>query len=119
MKNLITIFFFSIVSLTFAQANKYNLYVVQKGDSYQSIATKFNMTVEELKDVNAYDQNTKLLLGVSLFVTKNTNNKYHLVKRKETLYSIAKQHHLSVGKLMQLNKLKNNTIVVGQYLKIK
>ncbi len=119
MKNLITIIAFSIVSLTYAQANKYNLYMVEKGDSYQSIATKFNMTTDELKDLNAYDNNTKLLLGVSLFVKKTTNDKYHLVKRRETLYSIAKEHHISVDKLMKLNKLKNNTIVVGQYLKIK
>ncbi|MFN5889279.1 MAG: LysM peptidoglycan-binding domain-containing protein [Bacteroidota bacterium] len=44
--------------------------------------------------------------------------KYHRVQASETLYSIAKQHGVSVDQIKRLNRLPNNTISVGRVLRV-
>jgi LysM repeat protein len=46
-------------------------------------------------------------------------NKSYTVKKGDTLYSIARKYEISVSDLKKLNKLKNNTISIGQELRIK
>lgn len=48
--------------------------------------------------------------------SKSTSHKTHIVKAGETLYSIAKKHKTTVSKLKSLNKLKSETIRIGQKL---
>ena len=43
----------------------------------------------------------------------------YVVKKGDTLYSISKKYNISVNKLQELNALKDNTINIGQVLKIK
>lgn len=43
----------------------------------------------------------------------------HIVKANETLYSIARHYQTTPDKLRELNKLKDNKILVGQKLKLK
>jgi LysM repeat protein len=118
MKKILILLFFIALSIK-AQETKFDLYIVNKGDSFNSIAKKFGMTKKELFELNSYKKNAKLLVGVSLFVRKDKNSNFHLVKKSETLYSISKQHHVTVEKLKQLNRLKSNEIHVGQKLKFK
>lgn len=46
----------------------------------------------------------------------NSNKKFHVVKRGETMYSIAKSNGLRTDELMAINNLNGNTISVGQKL---
>lgn len=117
MKKIFILLFFTAI-LANAQDKSYDLYVVNKGDSFESIAKKFNMTKEALLELNAYKKNAKLLTGVSLFVKKVKSNQFHVVRKSETLYSISKQHGLTVNQLKRLNHLKSNEIRIGQYLKL-
>lgn len=51
---------------------------------------------------------------------KTSCEKYHTVKKGETLTSIAKKYKTTISKLVKLNKLKNpNLIIPGQKLRIK
>ncbi len=43
---------------------------------------------------------------------------YHIVKRGDTLYDIARKYNTSVASLKSLNRLSRNTIRVGQKLKL-
>lgn len=43
----------------------------------------------------------------------------HIVKKGETLYSIAKQYNKSPNEIKTYNGLKSSTVVVGQRIKIK
>jgi membrane-bound lytic murein transglycosylase D len=43
----------------------------------------------------------------------------HVVKRGETLFSIAERYGISVGELRKWNRLKRNLIAVGQTLKLR
>ena len=126
MKKIIYIIGFWSVFTFSQQQTKYKLYRIEKGDTYRSIANKFNMSVDEFLKLNAYEKKDTLLTGVSVFVGKpKTNTSYkkktyfHTVKPKETLYSIAKKHHLTVEKLKQLNGLKTNVITIGRRLRVR
>lgn len=44
---------------------------------------------------------------------------YYLVKKGDTLYSIARRNNTTVAKIKKLNKLKNNNLQLGQQLLIK
>lgn len=47
-----------------------------------------------------------------------SNKKYHVVKRGDTLYGIARKYHVSVAQLKVWNSLKSNTIYKGRKLKV-
>jgi flagellum-specific peptidoglycan hydrolase FlgJ len=43
----------------------------------------------------------------------------HIVKKGDTLFSISKEHNISISDLIKINKLKDNEISIGQRLKTK
>ncbi len=50
--------------------------------------------------------------------TSEDKDGVHKVKRGETLWSIARQHNVSVGEIMDFNHLENSTLRDGQSIKI-
>ena len=96
-----------------------DVYTVKNGDTLYSIARKYNLTVDELKNLNNLANNT-LSIGQKLYVSKdvpNTEVTYTVVKG-DTLYNIANRFKVSVDNLKVLNNLTNNTLSIGQVLKI-
>lgn len=51
--------------------------------------------------------------------TVNPNASYHIVEQDQTLYRIALMYKTTPEKLSELNNIKNNSIRVGQKLKVK
>lgn len=49
----------------------------------------------------------------------NQNSEIYIVKRGDTLYSIARDNNITISELKQLNNLSNNTIYIGQQLLLK
>lgn len=47
------------------------------------------------------------------------NPETYIVKKGDTLYSISKKHQLTVSQLKAINQLENNTIKIGQQLKLR
>ncbi len=106
-------------------------YTVVTGDTLGGIASKYGVTVSELKAANGLTNN-ELWVGMKLEVpgkgsqlktqttTQATNNlrKDYRVKRGDTLGVIAKRHGVTVKELKQTNKLTSSNIRVGQSLKI-
>lgn len=102
-------------------------YVVQKGDSLYSIASKYNTTVNEIKALNDLGTNV-LTIGQTLRIpTKETvviepdtgapTNTY-TVQFGDTLYTIANDNNISVDELISLNNLTDFELYVGQILKL-
>ena len=76
-----------------------NTYEVKKGDTLYSIANKYNTTVDKLKDINNLNDNT-LSIGQILYIN-NDNNIFdnYIVKKGDTLYSIANKYKISIDDL--------------------
>lgn len=93
--------------------NKYQNYIVVKGDNLYDIAKKFNTSVEQIKLINNLETNN-LSIGQILKVP-GINNTY-IVQKGESLYSIAKKFNTTVDNLKKKNNLSSNLISVGQEL---
>lgn len=91
-----------------------NYYKVVSGDTLYSIARRFNISVEKLKDINNLKSNT-ISIGQLL---KINNYDSYIVKAGDTLYSIAKKYNTSVDDLMNINNLKSSNLSIGQVLYI-
>lgn len=51
--------------------------------------------------------------------TRSVNSKTHIVIEGDTLYSISRRYGISVESIQNLNNLRDNTINIGQVLKLK
>ncbi len=95
-------------------------YVVQKGDSLWSIAKKYGLNVDELKEINNLSSNL-LQVGDVLKVIKEfpaLNENTYIVQKGDTLYSIANKYKMTVNELKSLNNLSSNILTIGQKLLI-
>lgn len=95
-----------------------DIYQVQAGDTLYSIARKYNISVNELKNLNNLIDNT-LSIGQILEVPSGLSSyNSYIVDKGDTLYSIAKKFDTSVNKLKELNNLSSNMLSIGQKLLI-
>ena len=103
------------------------MYTVVKGDSLYSIAKRYGTSVEEIKKLN-YLTSNNLVIGQVLRIpemyTKPSdmvipNYVNYIVVKGDTLYSIAKKFNVSVDSIINDNNLKNDTLSIGQNLKIR
>ncbi len=94
-------------------------YVVKKGDSLYSIARKYNTSVDNLKSINNITTDS-LAIGqiIKLPSTSSTASDTYIVKKGDSLYSIAKTYNTSVDKLKEINNLTSNALAIGQVLKL-
>lgn len=101
---------------------EYDNYTVQRGDSLWSIAQRYNITVNELINLNELE-NTILQIGQNLKVPKinivEPEYEIYIVKKGDTLWSISKENGLTVNEIKELNNLTSNLLSVGQEIKIK
>ena len=94
-------------------------YTVMKHDTLYSLAKKYDVTVDQIKEKNLLTSD-KIYTGQTLLVPhleKHDVNQYS-VQRGDTLYSLAKRYTTSIAYLKQLNKLNSDQIKLGQTLLI-
>jgi membrane-bound lytic murein transglycosylase D len=109
-------------------------YVVKSGDNLGKIAAKYKVTVSQLISWNKLD-GTFIKPGLKLIVSKSVASKtsyanskgasnekgakYHTVQTGDTLWNISKKYEgLTVEDLKRLNNLDDNSLKVGQKLRI-
>jgi len=99
-------------------------YAVVSGDTLYSIASKYNTTIDAIKQLNNLTSNTlsvgaTLLIPTSYEVEEETPNVIrYTVLKGDSLYSIAKKYDVSVDAIKSLNSLTSNLINVGEVLQI-
>lgn len=95
-----------------------NVYIVQKGDTLYSIAAANNTTVDELKRANNLTSNIlstgQLLKIPSALLPEST----YIVKKGDSLYSIANKYNTTIDELKRINNLTSNILSIGQVLKL-
>ena len=93
---------------------EYSEYIVQKGDSLWKISRDYNISVKDLIDINNLTTTT-LQIGDKLLVPIKTNvEQTYIVKRGDTLWSIAKENNITVNELKEKNNLTSNLLSIGQ-----
>lgn len=109
-------------------------HIVQRGETLYSIAKKYNITLEKLKEQNNITDNI-LQIGQVLTISEPENDKNELepnyslnpnnvqeeyiiyyVKRGDSLWKIATAYNITVPDLIEKNNLKNLTLQIGQKL---
>ena len=98
-------------------------YTVKKGDSLGSIARNHNTTVEALQKINgirgnAIREGQNLIIPEKKTRTQNTTpaKNTHKVKQGENLSRIAKKYNTTVDAIKKANKIKEDTLSIGQIL---
>ena len=92
-------------------------YIVKSGDSLWSIAKRYNITVDDLKNANNLTNNL-LSIGQELLIPQTNEYKTYIVKSGDSLYKIARENKVNVNDLITLNNLTNTTLKIGQQLLI-
>ncbi len=98
-----------------------NYYTVKAGDTLYGIASKYGVSVDELKSANNLSSNT-LSIGMTLVIPEVleepgvSDENIYTVKAGDTLYAIANKYGMSVSELKALNNLTSNTLSIGQKL---
>lgn len=135
------------ILLFFSLASAEEFYKVKKGDSLYKIAKRFHISADELKQINNLDDN-KLKPGMKLLISKGKDGakvtkameaerkrkkeidvqesskvsqerEFHIVKKGDTLSSIARKYDIALAELKEINDLKSKKLKVGQKILLK
>lgn len=102
-----------------------SFYVVQQGDNLSTIAKKYNVSIDDLKQWNDLSDNTiqlesKLKIADIINDTKEEStpkteikNVEYVVQRGDNLSSIAKKNNVAVSDLKTWNDLSDDAIQLG------
>lgn len=107
--------------VSYSPANMEGYYIVKKGDSLWSIASKNNTTVDNIKKLNNLSSNN-LSVGQVLKLSYDSENEdikesnIYTVKKGDSLWLIANKYGTTVDELKNANNLKSNTLSIGQTL---
>ena len=89
-------------------------YVVKDNDTLDSIASKYNISLNELKNYNNCE---KLYLVNGQIIKIPVDKKVHKVSTTDTVDFILEKYNLTLVELVELNKDK--LLVVDSYLNVK
>ena len=101
------------------EENIYDIYTVKSGDSLWKIANLYDINIKDLININNLSD-LNLKINQELLVPKIMNNQNtYIVKKGDTLWSIAKKYNMTIEELKKLNNLETNLLSVNQELIIK
>ena len=105
--------------------NVYKVHVVTSGDNLSYIGHRYGVSYKVIKDFNHLKSNNlRLRQKLIIPIAKNSHKKklntrnYYMVKRGDSLESIARSYKMSVKNLKAQNHIKGSLIKIGERLKI-
>ncbi len=122
---------------------KWSVYNAKRGENIANIASKFNISLDKLRNINSLSNNNHLTNPLHLLVPSTEDNSdeinitqlatqtteitafsakivqvTHKIKRGETLSMVARKYGTDTRTLMKVNRLKSSKIKPGQIIKI-
>ncbi len=110
-----------------APARNVGIHVVRRGDNLSTIARRYGVTIQQLRELNNLGNRSMLSVGQRLKLREDDSasrrapaktNTIHVVRRGENLTLIARNYRTTPKELMRANKLKRSVLHVGQRLKV-
>ncbi|WP_226966396.1 lytic transglycosylase domain-containing protein [Sulfurimonas sediminis] len=105
--------------------NIYKIHVVRRGESLSRIGKKYGVSYKVIKDFNKLRTNRlRIKQKLVIPIAKNTKHKkfksthYYMVKKGDSLGSIARAHKISIKNIRAQNNIKGSLIRVGERLKL-
>jgi len=97
------------------------IYTIKAGDTLFKIAQNYNITIEELVEVNGLTRPNDLVVGQSIFIPTQANGSgTYVVRAGDTMYLIAERLGISLQELISLNPqiVNPNVIQIGQVINV-
>jgi murein DD-endopeptidase MepM/ murein hydrolase activator NlpD len=100
-------------------------HTIVAGDTFGSLARKYNTTSEAIQKLNPGVEPTKIRIGQRICVrgtgaATNSNATYHVVKSGDTFSHIAAKYHTTSKRIQELNpKVDPAKIQIGQKIRVK
>lgn len=91
-------------------------YTVKSGDTLSSIAERTGQSVSELAQKNGISDINRLSVGQVIETAGTSENGTYTVKSGDTLSGIAEKYGTTVGRLMQINHLSSDFLIVGEQI---
>ncbi len=93
------------------QRNRINYIIIEKGNTFYSLAKKYDVMQWQLYKYNEFTEDSVLKVGQILYLQPKRNradvrHKYHTVKEGETMYSISQLYGIKLKKLYKKNLMK-------------
>jgi LysM repeat protein/N-acetylmuramoyl-L-alanine amidase len=92
------------------------VHVVRYGETLSSIAAKYGIDLQELRQINGIADD-KILAGEKLRLIRASGST-HIVERGDALWEIARAYGMTVAGLRQINGLSSDRIYPGQELRL-
>lgn len=118
----------SLATVTAKASTQTVKHTVKKGETLSAIARKHHTTITKVRKANGLKKGDTLKYGKVLNVPTNvstsntktaTKSEKYVIKRGDTLSSIARKHHTTITKIRKANGLKKSEIIkVGKVLKV-
>ncbi len=85
-----------------------------------NLIEKYNLDKYDKRGARRAIRKEERVESQEIDASSNTNNNYktHTVQKGDTMYSIAKKYNISVDKLKKLNKKSNDSLYIGEKLKV-
>lgn len=121
---LFLLFIFSIPFYSFADSNdEYITHKVTKGDTLWSISKQYNLSLQLILAFNNIKDKDTLSIGQIIKISQDNfpaaDYTMHVVKKGDTLWSIAQKYNLSVDLIFTTNNIANSELIsIGQEMKI-
>ena len=94
------------------------IYTVKRGDSLWSISQQYGITVDDIRRANNLTSNI-LQIGQTLRIPNGNvsgTGRQYVVKRGDSLWSIAQRYGTTVDNIRRLNSLTSDVLQIGQVL---
>jgi len=121
---LLLLFIFSIPFYSFADNNdEFITHKTIKGDTLWSISKQYNISLELILALNNIKDKDTLSIGQIIKIPQDNlpaaDYNMHIVKKGETLWSIAQKYNLSVDLILATNNIANSELIsIGQEMKV-